>query len=278
LKIDIDRTTGLKELEAKKEVESLRSQLDILKKESQRVLQTVDVDIEKLKAEIARVVEAAGVERMGQAEALVTELKNRAEIAGEILKKTTEAELAIREQEVKSKGEVELERVRAWKEVEVAKAEAQAEIARRENVIRALRELAEVMARMAEAVAMGGPEGEATRKGLEQKFANLLAEAGINVPKYMQAKAMAKSPPKPYIKIEKEVTKEGKQKTKKCPECGRKLASDAKFCDGCGTQSRIGGTREFYHRHRASWGRRPEPGYDDDRLSRYSEYKLSEWV
>ena len=239
LRTEINRTTGLKRLEVEKELESAHSQLDVLKKESQRVLQTIDVDIEKLKAEIVKIaidIKAGGTERIGQAEALVTELKKRADLAGDILAKTTEAELKIKEQDAKFKGETEIERVHAWKDVEVAKAEAQTAIAEKERQAKVLQELAEVMARMAEATAMGEVEGEAIRKSLEEKFARLLAEAGINVPKYEEVKAMAKTPPKPYIKIEKEVIEKGEEKTRKCPSCGRNLAQDAKYCDNCGTK------------------------------------------
>ncbi|MEM3765805.1 MAG: SPFH domain-containing protein [Candidatus Bathyarchaeia archaeon] len=233
-KIEVEATKDLMKIKADQERELSLAQLNRIKKESQRDLQSLDVDIEKLKAMITDIV-AGETERSGKAQALVTELTKKAELAGELFKQTTEAELRIKELEAKSKAETELEKVKALKEIEVARAKAEAEIAERERQIIALRELGEVMARMAEAVAIGGQEGEAIRKGLEEKFATLLAEAGINVPKYIQAKAMEKTPPKPYIKIDKEVTKE-EEKTKRCPNCGRKLAEDAKFCDACGTK------------------------------------------
>jgi membrane protease subunit (stomatin/prohibitin family) len=232
-KIEVEATKDLMKIKADQERELSLAQLRRIQKESERDLQSLDVDIEKLKAIIRFDIEAGGVERMGKARALVTELTKKAELAGELLAKTTEAELRIKELEAMLKGETELEKVKALKEIEVARAKAEAEIAERERQLRALRELGEVMARMAEAVAIGGQEGEAMRKGLEEKFAALLAEAGINVPKYIQAKAMERTPPRPYIKIDKEVTKE-EEKTNRCPNCGRKLASDAKFCDNCG--------------------------------------------
>jgi len=74
------------------------------------------------------------------------------------------------------------------------------------------------------------------RKGLEQKFATLLAEADINVPKYIQAKALEQTAPQRFIKIEKDIIKSEEGKTKKCSSCGRKLAEDAKFCDSCGAK------------------------------------------
>jgi len=91
----------------------------------------------------------------------------------------------------------------------------------------------EIAARIAEATAMGGVEGEAIRKSLEEKFLTLLSQAGIDVAKWEQAKSMPKAPPKSFTKIEKSVSVE---EEKTCPNCGRKLAKDAKFCDLCGTE------------------------------------------
>lgn len=235
-KIEVEATKDLMKIKADQERELSLAQLKRIQKESERDLQGLDVDIEKLKAIIRFDIEAGGTERMGKAQALVTELTEKAKLAGELLAKTTEAELRIKEQEAKSKVETELEKVKALKEIEVARAKAEAEIAERERQVRALRELGEVMAKMAEAVAIGGQEGEAMRKGLEQKFATLLAEADINVPKYIQAKALEQTAPQRFIKIEKDIIKSEEGKTKKCSSCGRKLAEDAKFCDSCGAK------------------------------------------
>lgn len=237
LKIDIDRVMGLKEYEAKREIESAKRQYDILAKESEQILKTMDVEIRKIEGEMVRIVtevEAGRTERIAQAEALRTELVERAKIAGELLRKTTETELKIKEMDAEFKVKTGLAEIEAWKEVEKARAEAQRRIFEEENRLRTLKEIGEVLAKMAEAVAIGGAEGEAMRKGLEQKFVELLHQIGVDVAEYEKAKRFGQWPPT-EIKIEKKVTKE-EEKTKKCSSCGRKLAEDAKFCDSCGAK------------------------------------------
>ena len=247
LKLEIEKAKELKELEKQKELEAQRSEIEVIKKQVEKTLKGMDVDLEKLRAEAERVrteIDAGRMERLGQAEALVTEMKKRAEMATDLLAKATEVDLRIKEAEAKAKAELELEKVRGEKEIKIAEAKAfaevgvaegkaMAEVAEAERQIRALREMAEIATRIAEATAIGGVEGEAIRKGLEEKFLTLLSQAGIDVAKWEQAKSMAKVPPKSFTKIEKEVTLEA-ERTKKCPSCGRMLAKDAKYCDNCG--------------------------------------------
>ncbi|MEM2507257.1 MAG: hypothetical protein QXF61_09475, partial [Nitrososphaeria archaeon] len=237
----------LKELEKQKELEAQKSEIEVLKKQVEKTLRGMDVELERLKAEAEKVkmdIEAGKMERLGQAEALVTEIKRRAEMAADLLAKATEVDLRIKEAEAKARAELELEKVRSEREVKIAEArafadvgvaegKAMAEVAESERQIRALREMAEIAARIAEATAMGGVEGEAIRKGLEERFLSLLSQAGIDVAKWEQARSMAKTPPKSFTKIEKEITFEA-ERIKKCPSCGRMLAKDAKYCDQCG--------------------------------------------
>jgi len=243
LKMEIEKAKELKELEKQKELEAEKSKLEVLKKQIEKTIKAIDVDLEKLKAEAEKMrteAEVGRLERLGQAQALVTEAKKKAEIAADLLIKTTETDLRVKEAEAKAKAELELEKVRSEKEVKIAGAEALAKVteaevalAEKERQIRALREMQEIAARIAEATAMGGVEGEAIRKSLEEKFLTLLSQAGIDVAKWEQAKSMPKAPPKSFTKIEKSVSVE---EEKTCPNCGRKLAKDAKFCDLCGTE------------------------------------------
>jgi hypothetical protein len=237
LKIDIDRVRDLKEYEAKREIELAKRQYDILAKESEQFLKTMDVEIRKLEGEIVRIVteiQAGRTERIAHAEAIRTELEERAKIAGELLRKTTETELKIKEMDAEFKVKTGLAEVEAWKEVEKARAEAQRRIFEEENRLKTLKEIGEVLSKMAEAVAVGGVEGEAMRKGLEQKFVELLHQIGVDVAEYEKAKRFGWWPTT-EIKLEKKVRKE-EEKPKQCPSCGRKLAQDAKYCDSCGTK------------------------------------------
>jgi len=245
LKMEVEKAKELKELEKQKELEAKKSELEVLKKQVEKAIRAIDVDLEKLKAEADRMrteAEAGRLERLGQAEALIIEAKKRAEIAADLLVKTTETDLRVKEAEAKARAELELEKVKGEKEVKIAGAEALAKVAEaeialseKERQIKALREMQEIAARIAEATAMGGVEGETIRKSLEEKFLSLLSQAGIDVAKWEQARSMAKAPPKSFTKIEKSISVEG-GKTKICPNCGRKLAKDAKFCDLCGTK------------------------------------------
>ena len=213
--------------------------------------------------------------RKGQAEAMVKEMaakaeeiSRRASIADKILERTTDADLGLKGDEQRSKAALEMEKTRgdtmvkmmeagtkvdleikkmdtekdikitetkAQAEVGVAKAKAEAEVAEGERQIRAIKEVASLAAQIAEANAIGGIERKAMIGGLQEKLYVALAQSGIDVAKLEQAKSMAKAPPSPYVRIEKEVTKE-LYKTSKCPECGHNLSKEAKYCESCGAK------------------------------------------
>ena len=237
LKINIDKIKSLEGYTAQIEIDPIKRQYAVLEKQSEQILKNMDLEVEKLQEELAKIAtdtKAYDTERLAQAGAVATELARRAEIAGELLKRTTETELKIKEMEVDQKGKTSLASIEAWKEVEKARAEAQAKIMEEENRLKTLREIQGVLADMAEAVAVGGAEHEAMRKGLEEKFVTLLHQIGINVPEYEKAKHLGQLPPT-EIKIKQTVAKK-EEKTKKCPKCDRKLAEDAKFCDYCGAK------------------------------------------
>ena len=236
LKIEIDRIHGLKEFDAKGAIETAKRKFDVLSKETEQILKNMDVETSNLESQLARIATettAFSTERIAQAEALRMELEERAKIAGELLRKTTETELRVKETESEYQGKAKLAEIDAWKEVEKARAEAQRRIIEEENKLRSLKEIGEVLANMAEAVAIGGAEGEAMRMGLEHKFVSLLHKIGIDVPEYEEAKRSGLSP-QARIKIEKK--QKNTKETKKCSSCGRDLKDDARFCDSCGTK------------------------------------------
>lgn len=236
-KLELDKKLALLHIGSDKDVHLASRQFEIIQRESAQILKTMELDVLKLEGEMVKLateIKAGRHERIAQAEAVANELRQRAEASGELLRKTTETELKLKETEAENKVKTGIAEIDAWKEVEKARAEAQQRVMLEENKLKTLKEVNETLAKMAEAVALGGAEGEAMRKGLEQKFVELLHQIGIDVPEYEKAKALGRMPPT-EIKIEKKVTKE-EDRTKTCPKCGRKLAADASFCDKCGTQ------------------------------------------
>lgn len=234
LKIDVDKNRELNEYEAKREIEVAKRQFGVISKESEIMLKNMDVEMSKLESELYKIAtetKSFNTERIAQAEALRVELEERAKIAGELLSRITETDLKVKEIDAEYKGKSGLSQIDAWKEVEKAKAEAQRKILEEENKLRSLKEIGEVLAKMAEAVAIGGVKGEAMRMRLEQKFVTLLHQIGVDVPEYEEAKKSGKIS-QSKIKIE---AKHKKDKGMKfCSSCGRELEKDAKYCDNCG--------------------------------------------
>jgi hypothetical protein len=236
LRINLDKMMRIEGYKSQIEIEQTKRQSAVLAKQTEQILKSMDVEVEKLQEDLAKIatdMKAYDTERLAQAGAVATELAKRAEIAGDILKKTTDTELKIKEMEADQKGKTSLASIEASKEVEKARAEAQARIMQEENRLKTLKEIQGVLADMAEAVAVGGAEHEAMRKGLEEKFVTLLHQIGVDVPEYEKAKHLGKLPPT-EIKIEQTVAK-GQEKTKTC-SCGRELKKDARYCDSCGKE------------------------------------------
>jgi membrane protease subunit (stomatin/prohibitin family) len=219
------------EIESNKEL--LKRQVDLNTKQSEQLLAGMNVEISKLKAELLRTdtdAKASEQERLAQAKSLETELTKRSEKAGDLLVATTNAELEIKKLESQSKADVSLKELEAWQKVEEARANAQQKLSEQQNQLQTLKEITEIQARMAQAIAMGGPEGQALQQNLEAKFAELITKLGIDYADLQRAKSSGKGKTT-EIKIE-----QINHETKQCVNCKKTIGKNAKFCDECGTK------------------------------------------
>jgi hypothetical protein len=233
-KLEADYDVEKQKLESQKNIDLLRRQVEINSRQSTQILTEIDVEVSKLQSELLKInveSEASRKERMAQAESLRVELEQRANIAADLLRTTTDAELRIKQLEADYKGKASEAQINAWRDVEKARAEAQSMVSKEMLTLQFLKQIEETQAKIAEAIAIGGAEGQALRSGLEEKLAGLITKMGIDMPEYERAKRSGNTSTS-ELRIEEKI----EQTMKQCINCQRTLQQDAKFCDSCGTK------------------------------------------
>jgi hypothetical protein len=166
------------EVEARKQVELAQIEAETTKQRS-----LVGLVEEKSKVDVARAIGASQTSQVEQR-------ARREEIETEKIRGLADAAVLAQRSVAAVAGDIELKKVDQIGENARQNALLLMTLLLNDQQIRAVKEMADVMEKMAEAVAKGGLEGDKARKETEAEFAQLLQKAGVDLAKLEKAKAL----------------------------------------------------------------------------------------
>jgi hypothetical protein len=175
---------GRRTEQAKAEVEA-RKQIELtqIEAETARQRSLVGLAEERSKVDVARAIGASQASQIGQR-------ARREEIETEKIRGLADAAVLAQKSVAAVAGDIELKKVEQIGENARQNALLLMTLLLNDQQIRAVKEMADVMEKMAEAVAKGGLEGDKARKEAEAEFAQLLQKAGVDLSKLEKAKAL----------------------------------------------------------------------------------------